>query len=406
MLKFVKDKSRANKHTPLLQQHWSEDEDTAPILKLADYPNEDPRAWPRWRKLTNIAVIAFIAFMSILSPLASSMFTPGIAEIAGDLNTILILTASAPNIAFLITVQSIAGFFGSIGIANGGGTISDMFILSERVGVFGWYLLGPLLGPTLGPTLGPLFGRIIVIRLGWRWIFCVMTIVCFVNVLAGYFFLRETYAPVILSKLKRSFENDNRDGGATSYRYEGEDTPTMSVYQALIFGTTHSIYTNMQDIYSGIYGFNTEQAELLYLAPGLSFLFTVWFLIPRIDDVYNRLTAAHHEKPMPEFPPPPPPLANIGAMFIPLLLFGFAWAVEKKIHWFASLVPTFFYGIGQAFAASVIAVGTVFRSIVGGLVPLVAPELVFGFICLALVPAPILFYVFGERIREGAKVAL
>ena len=33
-----------------------------------------------------------------------------------------------------------------VGIANGGGTISDMFVPEERAGIFGWYLLGPLLG--------------------------------------------------------------------------------------------------------------------------------------------------------------------------------------------------------------------------------------------------------------------
>jgi len=422
------------------------------------------------------------------------MFTPGIAEIAEDLHTtplnviatttgfvvmlgigplvlaplsetfgrrnlylvcfscfalLQIPTALAPNIAFLITVRSISGFFGSVGIANGGGTISDMFIPSERAGVFGWYLLGPL----LGPTLGPLFGGIIVMRLGWRWIFWIMTIVCFVNVLAGYFFLRETYAPVILEKLKGKFERENRNGAATIYRCEGEDTrtlrqkvmnslsrpprifaqpivATMSVYQALIFGTTYSIYTNMQDIYSGIYGFNTEQVGLLYLFPGLGFLVAVWFLVPRIDDVYKRLTAKHEDKPQPEFRLP---LANIGAVFIPISLFWFAWAVERRVHWFASLVPTFFYGIGQvmiinctqnyyidsfeAFAASAIAAGTVFRSVVGGVVPLAAPDLfdklgygwgisVFGFVSLALAPAPVLFYVFGERIRERFKTNL
>jgi multidrug resistance protein len=422
------------------------------------------------------------------------MFTPGIAEIAKDLNTttinviatttgfvvmlgigplvlaplsetfgrrnlylvcfgcfalLQIPTALAPNIAFLITIRSISGFFGSVGIANGGGTISDMFVPSERAGVFGWYLLGPL----LGPTLGPLFGGFIVMRLGWRWIFWIMTIVCFVNVLAGYFFLRETYAPVILANLKGKFEHENRNGDATNYRYEGEDTRTlrekvknslsrpprifiqpivtiMSIYQALIFGTTYSIYTNMQDVYSGVYGFNTEQVGLLYLFPGLGFLVAVWFLVPRIDDVYKKLTAKHNEKAQPEFRLP---LANIGAVFIPISLFWFAWAVEKRVHWFASLIPTFFYGIGQvmiinctqnyyidsfeSFAASAIAAGTVFRSVVGGVVPLAAPGLfeklgygwgvsVFGFVSLALAPAPILFYVFGERIRERFKIDL
>ena len=119
--------------------------------------------------MTNVFVIAF---MSILSPLASSMFTPGIDQIAEDLETsaetvigcttgfVLMLgigplflaplsetfgrralfmycftaftllqipSALAPNIATLIAMRTLSGFFGAVGIANGGGTISDMF---------------------------------------------------------------------------------------------------------------------------------------------------------------------------------------------------------------------------------------------------------------------------------------
>jgi MFS family permease len=51
-----------------------------------------------------------------------------------------------------------------------------------------------LLGPLPGPTLGPLFGGLIVQRLGWRWRFWILTIVCTVNTLGGYLFLIETYA--------------------------------------------------------------------------------------------------------------------------------------------------------------------------------------------------------------------
>jgi MFS family permease len=47
-------------------------------------------------------------------------------------------TALAPNLPFLVVVRNVAGFFGSIGIANGGGTISDMYGPSECAGIFGW----------------------------------------------------------------------------------------------------------------------------------------------------------------------------------------------------------------------------------------------------------------------------
>jgi MFS family permease len=108
---------------------------------------------------------------AVLSPLVSSMFTPGIAQIAEDLNCsttavigtttgyvvmlgigplllaplsetfgrrnlyltcfsifalLQIPTGFAPNIGFLIAIRSVAGFFGSVGVANGGGTISGI----------------------------------------------------------------------------------------------------------------------------------------------------------------------------------------------------------------------------------------------------------------------------------------
>lgn len=69
------------------------------------------------------------------------------------------------------------------------------------------------------------------------------------------------------------------------------------------------------------------------------------------------------------------------------------------------------------YAASAIAAGAVFRSIVGGLLPLGAPALfekvgygwgvsVFAFLSVALSPAPLLFFRFGERLREMFAIEL
>jgi hypothetical protein len=176
---------------PLLQRDDGEANDARELLSFTDQDPENPRQWPQRTKMANVAVIAA---MSILSPLASSMFTPGIQQIADDLGTtssivigcttgfvvmlgigplflaplsetfgrrklylvcftifalLQIPSALAPNVETLIAMRTFSGFFGSVGIANGGGTISDMFVPSSRARVFGWYLLGPLLGPTL-----------------------------------------------------------------------------------------------------------------------------------------------------------------------------------------------------------------------------------------------------------------
>lgn len=120
-----------------------------------DEDYEDPRAWPPRRKMLNVTIIAL---MAILSPLASSMFTPGIAQIAADLRTdeqsviatttgfvvtlglgplvwaplsedfgrrtlyvacfavftvLQVVSALSPGIRTLIAVRTVSGFFGS-----------------------------------------------------------------------------------------------------------------------------------------------------------------------------------------------------------------------------------------------------------------------------------------------------
>lgn len=154
------------------------------------------------------------------------------------------------------------------------------------------------------------------------------------------------------------------------------------------------------------------------------------FIVPRIDTVRNALTKKNGGKGQPEFRLP---LANIGSTFIPVALFWFAWTVQFHVWWPVTIASTFFYGIGQVmilntttnyyidsfekYAASAIAAGAVFRSVIGGVVPLFAPSLfqnlgygwgisVFGFMALAIAPAPLIFYYFGAKIREKAWIDL
>ncbi|KAL9127889.1 MAG: hypothetical protein Q9217_003325 [Psora testacea] len=459
------------------------------IIDFEDGDPENPRNWTRTRKMINVGIIAL---MAVLSPLASSMFTPGISQIAKDLQTgetavvgaatgfvvclgigPLILAplsetfgrrklylvcfsifalsqipiALSPSVGFLICWRTVSGFFGSVGVANGGGTLNDMFHPSERAGIFGWYLLGPL----LGPTIGPLLGGVIVQHLNWRWLFWILTIICTVNTLAAFIFLKESYAPVILSARKKAYE-DSSSGKV--YRVGNQDERplltrlahntqrpirilftqpivlTMAVYQSILFGTTYSLWTNFEAIYGKQYGFTTTQVGLVYLGPGVGFLIAVWFIVPKIDTVYNRLTEKNNGNAKPEYRLP---LANIGAVLIPISLFWFAWTVQYGVHWFVTILATVFFGLGQTsilnsvqnyyidsfskYAASAIAAGAIFRSIVGGVLPLGAAGLfekvgygwgisVFAFSSLMLSPAPLLFIRFGGRLREKYAIEL
>jgi multidrug resistance protein len=385
----------------------------------------------------------------ILAPLSETFGRRMLYIVCFSAFTLLqIPTALSPNIETLIVVRTISGFFGSIGIANGGGTIGDMFIPSERAAIFGWYLLGPL----MGPALGPLFGGLIVENLGWRWVFWALTIVCTTNTLLGIFFLKESYAPVILEARCKSYEQDR---SLRKVRYEGQDDRpfrakvfhavqrplkilftqpivfTMAVYQAILFGTNYSLYTNFEDIWGANgYGYSTTGVGFMYLGFGAGFLIAILGIVPRIDTVYNKLTERNKGKSKPEYRLP---LANIGAILIPASLFWFAWTVEYHVHWFPTILSTVFFSAGQVtvfntvqnyyidsfekYAASAIAAGAVFRSLIGGVVPLFAPGIFdnlgygwgitcFGFAAVLLSPSPVLFYYFGERLREKFEVDL
>jgi len=75
-------------------------------------------------------------------------------------------------------------------------------------------------------------------------------------------------------------------------------------------------------------------------------------------------------------------------------------------------VSTYLVDAFTTYAASAMAANTVFRSLAGALLPLAGPKMyerlglgwgnsLLGFIALALCPLPVIFYVYGERIRTS-----
>lgn len=275
-------------------------------------------------------------------------------------------------------------------------------------------------------------------------------------------FLYETLADVILRGKQAELQKQHPD---CKYHVEGADKPvmslvadnstraakilltqpvvmTMSAYQALIFASMYSLYTNYTTIWS-MYGFSTAQIGLAYLGPATGFVAVAVFVVPRIDKLYESLKEKHGGEGKPEYRLP---LANIGAVALPISLFWFGWSVEKQVHWAVPLASMVLFGASQvsifnpvqnyyidAFeknSASALAAGAFLRSIFGGLltalslrlvtcvtdlmigiIPLLVPTMfesigygwgvsVFGFISIALMPAPALLYLYGGRLRE------
>lgn len=207
---------------------WDGDDDT-----------ENPYNWPRWRRVTICVLISLLTFVT---PLASSIFAPGVPQLMQDFRSnsselaafvvsvyvlgfafgpliiapmseiygrtivyhacnvgfvaFLIACALAPTLNTLIVFRFLSGIFGSCPLTNGGGSISDMIRQEKRAVAMSAFSIGPLLGPIIGPVAGGFLAA----AKGWRWVFWVLAIFAgFVAVLM-LVLLRETYAPVILQR--------------------------------------------------------------------------------------------------------------------------------------------------------------------------------------------------------------
>jgi len=109
------------------------------------------------------------------------------------------------------------------------------------------------------------------------WLFWILLIICGALVTGGFLFLQATYVPALVAQRKKELEREEEG----SYHFEGEDerplkaklwqsiqrplrilftqpiVSTMASYQALIFATTYSLYTQFQAICGELYGFST-----------------------------------------------------------------------------------------------------------------------------------------------------
>lgn len=152
------------------------------------------------------------------SPLASSMFAPGVQYVMRDFHTtdqmlgsfmvsvyilgymlgpfliaplseiygrvplyhacnviFLVFTiacAVAQTLPQLIVFRLFAGIAGVCPITIGSGTVADMVPVEKRAGIMAIWALGPILGPVVGPIAGGFLAE----SVGWRWVFWVLAI--------------------------------------------------------------------------------------------------------------------------------------------------------------------------------------------------------------------------------------
>ncbi|KAK8029362.1 hypothetical protein PG991_006418 [Apiospora marii] len=352
--------------------------------------------------------------------------------------------ALSQNVAQFMVFRFISGFAGGTPMALGGGSIADVTSLQTRASAMGLFSLGPLTGPVLGPVIG----GFVASSLGWRWTFWLLSILGGAIAVAAAAFLRETHPKVLLERKTASLRVSSGNVKLRSSLTRSHLTPNqvltqalvrptmllirspvlliMSLYVALVFGLMYLLMTTFTDVFEGHYGFTTATSGLAYLGLGVTLI--VAMVVFRT--VGSRVLAARMEAEGVTRPRPEHRLILMiwFSPFVGLGLFLYGWTVHYQVHWIVPIIGTALIGFGAFFvllylvdlfgsdaAASALGANNLLRFLSSTFLPLAGPPMyrtlgdgwgntMLGFLALAFVPAPVLFYRFGERLRAKSAV--
>ncbi|KAI1860346.1 uncharacterized protein JN550_011612 [Neoarthrinium moseri] len=354
-------------------------------------------------------------------------------------------SALSPNIQSLIVFRFLSGVGGSGCLTLGGGAVGDMFHPEQRglaAGIWG-------LGVVIGPTLGPLVGGYLAATIGWRWTFWV-TLIAGATVTACILtYNRETNYTVLINRKVARMTKERVSAGeqptlVSYYRqkpvsnlsllYGSLTRPTkllfrspiiffISLYMAFVYGVLYLLYTTIPTVFSTKYGFSTGEGGLVFLSLGFGNIAAWTYITTQSDKQVVKQTLSNNNVFVPEM------RLKIAVWFsclLPVTFYWYGWVTQFGGSWPNAVVSLLPFGIGSvgvfapfttflidcypSYASSVIAANTVFRSLFGAFLPLLGPTLysdlglgwgntLLGLVCTLMIPIPMLFWKFGERLR-------
>ncbi|TFK72091.1 multidrug resistance protein 4 [Pluteus cervinus] len=353
----------------------------------------------------------------------------------------------------LIALRFLAGAAGAAPAACGGGSIADLFDEKGRASAMALYILGPLLGPIIGPVAGGFITQ----DVGIKWVFIVIGVVCGVAALIGIPLLQETYGPVIRLRLNKKAQSNVCDIETNpTQKGDGGKRPTilyatgkqrakyvlnnltrpililaksficfiLSLYLAFNNGIYYLMFVTFAELFATTYGFGPGVGGLAYLGLGVGFISATIVGVRFADRVYAHLARKNGGKGKPEMRIP---AMFLGSLFVPIGIFWYGWSAQAKLHWIMPIIGTGIFGFGLmnsflsvnlylvdafTFAASALAAGSVFRSMVGFIFPLFGEDiykrlglgggnsLLAGLAIVLGIPFPVWIYFKGEEMRQ------
>ncbi|KAL4812788.1 major facilitator superfamily domain-containing protein [Aspergillus spinulosporus] len=354
--------------------------------------------------------------------------------------------AVAKNVQTILVCRFLMGFLGCSPLAVVGGAMADFWDPVDRAVAIALFSAATFVGPVLGPIVG---GFLTDSYLGWRWTAWITLIASGSFGAIAWFVVPETYHLVLLQR--RAAKLRKETGNQNLYAFLDHHRPTfgdivrkylfrpvqmlmlepililITLYLALVYGILYLFFEAYPVSFQEERGWTNEGiAGLPFIGIMIGVLCGVALIVWQTKTRFAQ-KLAKYGRVIPEERLVPMMVASV---LLPGGLFWFGWTSSPDVHWLAQVAAGVPIGAGilvifmqglnyiidvyMMFANSAIAANTLIRSSLGGAFPLFATQMyhklgvpwassLLGFITVAMIPIPIVFYIYGKKIRALSK---
>lgn len=356
------------------------------------------------------------------------------------------------NVGQRSAMRSLAGLFASGPLVISAAGLVDLWSVIERMYAFPFYATAAFLGATVAPAPGLIINYVHAVS--WRfvdWASCILGGVILASI---FFFLPETYSPILLhwkAKQLRRITKDDRYRAPLEFKrvslprrfahalyrpillfWTEPIIMIFASYMAIIFIILYTFSAGFVNIYEKVYKLDQGQVGATFISLSIGVSLALPF-IPLTIRLTNR--EIHHARQRGHKAPEPEInlyFAMFGAPWIPIGLFWMGWTARPQISFWCPLAASLAFGFGvcsvfiSTYAyvaatfdyhpASALSSVQCFRFVASGVMVIVAHLMyehlgvgwtatVLGLISVVFTPVPYLLYRYGAIVRSWSRYA-